>query len=290
MAWAARCSLLASGQLRGLLARLGRAEFLGGEIRRQGHLRVNDELLGAGQLHHEVGPEAAVRACAVALPAVDLLVEIDVAEHACCLDHPAELDLTPLAAGAVGAQGRFERMRGAQQLLVGQPGLLQLLGELAVLLQPVALQQRHLLLHGRELFRHRGQRPQHTAVLVPGLAELPVLGREQAPFGVGGGELGADFGEPGRYAVEVVFHGDVPPAEQDIDDGGARNGANEQHEQGKNHSKSIHGFTLACPCDSFGFDARQARGRCMEEARNSPHSDPDPGPNRPPPGTAGLCG
>ena len=159
------------------------------------------------------------------LPAVDLFVEIHVPQHACCLDHPAQLDLAPLAAGAVGAQGRLERMRGPQQLLIGQAGLLQLLGQLAVLLQPVAFQQGDLLLHGRELFRHRRQRTEHTAVLVPGLAQLPVLGREKSPLGVGGGELCADFRQARRDAVEVLFHGEVAPAEQDVDDGGARNGA-----------------------------------------------------------------
>ena len=46
-----------------------------------------------------------------------------------------------------------------------EPGLLQLLGELAVLLQPVALQQRDLLLDRGELLRHRSQRAQHAAVL-----------------------------------------------------------------------------------------------------------------------------
>ena len=186
------------------------------------------------------------------LPAVDLFVEIHMPQHACRLDHPAQLDLAPLAAGAVGAQGGLQRMRGPQQLLIGQAGLLQLLGQLAVLLQPVAFEQGHLLLHGGELLRHRRQRPEHTAVLVPGLAELPVLGREQAPLGVGGGELGADVGKPGRHAVEVLLHGQVAPAEQDVDDGGARDGAREQHEQGKNQCKSIHAFTVACPCDSFG--------------------------------------
>ena len=88
-------------------------------------------------------------------------------------------------------------MRGPKQLLIGQAGLLQLLGQLAVLLQPVAFEQGYLLLHGGELFRHGRQRTEHTAVMVPGLAELAVLGREQAPLGVGGGELGADVGQPG---------------------------------------------------------------------------------------------
>ena len=116
-------------------------------------------------------------------------------------------------------------MRGPQQLLIGQPGLLQLLGQLAVLLQPVPLQQGNLLLHGGELFRHRRQRTQHAAVLVPGLAELPVLRRQEAPLGVGRGELGADLGKPGRNAVEVLLHGQIAPPEQHIGDGGAGDGA-----------------------------------------------------------------
>ena len=97
-------------------------------------------------------------------------------------------------------------MRGAQELFVGQPCFLQLLGELAVLLQPVALQQGHLLLDRGELFRHRRQRPQHTAVLVPGFAQVPVLRSQQAPLGVGCRELGADLGEPGGDGVEVLLH------------------------------------------------------------------------------------
>ena len=75
------------------------------------------------------------------LPAVDLFVEIDMAQHPGSLDHAAQLDLAPLAPGAVGPQRGLQRVSRAQQLLVGQPGLLQLLGQLSVLLQAVALQQ-----------------------------------------------------------------------------------------------------------------------------------------------------
>ena len=140
-----------------------------------------------------------------ALAAVDLLVEIDVPQHSGGLDHPAQLDLAPLAAGAVGPQRGFQGMGGAQQLLIGQPGLLQLLGQLAVLLQAVAFQQGHLLLHRSELLRHRRQGTQHAAVLVAGLAQLPVLRRQKPPLGVGRGELRADLGKPGRDGVEVLL-------------------------------------------------------------------------------------
>ena len=142
-------------------------------------------------------------------------------------------------------------MRRAQQLLVGQPGLLQLLCQLSVLLQAVALQQRNLLLHRSELLRHRRQGPQHTAVLVAGLAEVPVLRSQKPPLGVGRGELGADVGEPGRHGVEVLLHGEGPAPEQHVDHRGTGDCADEQHEQGKNQSKSVHAFTLARPCDSF---------------------------------------
>src|SRR4051794_12681088 len=162
-------------------------------------------------------------------------------------------------------------MRGPQQLLIGQARLLQLLGELAVLLQPVAFQQGDLLLHGGQLLRNGCQCTEHTAVLVPGLAQLPVLRREKPALGVGGGELGAHLGEPGRYAVEVLFYGDVAPAEQDVDGGGARNGAREQREQGQNQCKSFHDFTVACPCDTF-----RARRPGQSGARRNPPGTASP--------------
>ncbi len=93
-------------------------------------------------------------------------MEIHVAEHAGGFHHTAQLDLAPLAAGAVGPQGGLEGMGGAEKLFVGEAGFLQLLCELSVLLQPVPFQQGYLLLDRRELLRHGRQGPKDAAVLV----------------------------------------------------------------------------------------------------------------------------
>ena len=186
-------------------------------------------------------------------------MEIDMAQHPGGLHHAAQLDLAPLAAGAVGPQGGLERPGGAQQLLVGQPGFLQLLGQLPVLLQPVPLQQGHLVLHMRELLPHRRERAQTLPSSFRGLAQLPVLRGQQPPLGVGRGELGADLGEPGDTASKSCSRQDPAP-EQHVNHRGAGDGADEQHEQGKNQSKSVHAFTLAAP-RHFQTPGRRQRTR-----------------------------
>ena len=153
--------LLAAGQLRGLLACLGGAESWAARYDASGTFASTTSCLSPGSCTTRSGRRLPSGPELWACPLWTCSWKSTCAQHACCLHHPAQLDLAPLAAGAVGAQGRLERMRGPQQLLIGQAGLLQLLGELAVLLQPVAFEQGHLLLHGGELFRHRA--PAHGA-------------------------------------------------------------------------------------------------------------------------------
>ena len=93
-----------------LQARGGRSEFLRCKIRRERHFGVHHELLLAGELHDEVGPDTALRPGTALLAAVDLLVEIDMAQHPGSLDHPAQLDFPPLAAGTVGPQRGLQGM------------------------------------------------------------------------------------------------------------------------------------------------------------------------------------
>ena len=102
--------LLPAQGLRVLLPGGGRSEFLGRKIGRERHLGVDHELLLAGELHDEVGPDTALRPGAVLLAAVDLLMEIDMAQHPGRLDHAAQLDFPPLAAGAVGPQRGLQGM------------------------------------------------------------------------------------------------------------------------------------------------------------------------------------
>ena len=146
LAWAARCACWLPGSCEDCWPAWAAPRSWAARYDASGTFRVDNELLVARQLHHEVGPEAAIRAGGVGLPAVDLFVEIHMPQHASCFDHPAQLDFAPLAAGAVGAQGRLQRMSGRRSGS-SEAGLLQLLGELAVLLQPVAFEQGHLLLH-----------------------------------------------------------------------------------------------------------------------------------------------
>ncbi len=98
--------LLAAGgrpQLQTAAAR--RAELLGRQVGRQRDLGVNNELLAAGQLHHEVRAQVVLRG-----RAVQLLLEIDVPQHPGGLDDAPQLDFAPLPPGAVGAERRFQGM------------------------------------------------------------------------------------------------------------------------------------------------------------------------------------
>ena len=73
--------------------------------------------------------------------------EVDPGEHAGVLDDPTQLDLAPGAAGGGGAQRAGQRRRLRAQRLAGGADGLDLLAEPGVLLQPVALERAHLVLH-----------------------------------------------------------------------------------------------------------------------------------------------
>ena len=88
-----------------LLLSRGRPQVLGLKVGRQRHLGVDHKLLLARELDHEVGPDGVPRSGAVVL-----LMEIHVAEHAGGFHHTPQLDLAPLAAGAVGPQGGLQGM------------------------------------------------------------------------------------------------------------------------------------------------------------------------------------
>src|SRR5689334_9562902 len=87
--------------LRSFVARLHRLE-----IGAEGHLRVDDDLLSAGEPHHEVRTHDRARAARRHLRDV-----VDVLGHARGLDHPLELQLTPAPAD-LGRTQRADQLRG----------------------------------------------------------------------------------------------------------------------------------------------------------------------------------
>ncbi len=191
------------GPLLPLLVRRGLARL---EERGQRRLRVDHDVLAAGQVHDEVGTHAG----AVRGGRRRLRGEVDPRQHAGVLDDPTQLDLAPGAAGGGGAQraGQSRRLR-AQRLTGGADGL-DLLAEPGVLLQPVALERAHLVLDARQGARERGERRDELSVLGGGGLEighpLPqevALGgqpAEAAPGGGPGGEGAAD--QPGEQGGE----------------------------------------------------------------------------------------
>jgi hypothetical protein len=156
-------------------------------------------------------------------------MEVDVPHHAGRLHDPAQLHFAPLSARAVRPERRFKRVRGPHQLLVGESGLLQLLGQLTVLFQPVPFQQGYLLLHRRQLLSHWRQGPQDAGVLLTRRAQLPVLGGQELPFGVRGSKLGAHLRKAGRNAVEIRLQGGAPAAQHHVHRARAGHGAQQQH-------------------------------------------------------------
>ena len=213
----------------------GSAHLLCLKVGGQRDLGVHHQDLLAGKLDHKVGTD-----CGVAARAVDLLHEINVAEHAGSLHHPPQLHFTPLAPCAVGPQGRFQGMRGAHQLFIREPRFLQLLGKLAVLFHAVPFQQRHLLLDCRELLRHRGKGAQHAAVLRPGLAELAVLCRQKPAFGVGRCKLALTSDSREDTASKSASSAVVLLPQHKVGGGRTGEGASQKHEEGQNQGKCIH--------------------------------------------------
>ena len=95
------------------------------EVRGQGRLRVDDDVLAAGQLDDEVGPQHAP----VGVRDRRLLGEVAVREHSGKLDHALELDLAPAAAHVRRAERRAEVSRLGAELLLPLRQRLHLLGQ-----------------------------------------------------------------------------------------------------------------------------------------------------------------
>jgi hypothetical protein len=201
------------------------------------------------------------------------------AEHPGRFDHPAQLDFAPLAPGAVRAQGRFEGVRGFHELLVREPGLLQLLSELPVLFQPVAFQEGNLLLDGTKLLGYRRQGPQNAAVLLARFPELPVLHSQQPPLGFRRGVLRADLRESRRNAVEIRLQRHIAAPHDHVHEGRPRQRAEQQHQEGQNHCKRIHAFTVARRYDIPAEDAASPAPPCRCACPGSPLE----------PGTSSAC-
>ncbi len=119
----------------GLVARL-----VGVEEGVQRRLRVDDDLLAAGQVDDQVGPQRAVVA-----PQRALLAEVAAVDHAGQLDDPLQLQLAPAAARLRLAQGGAEAGRLAAQPLLRGDELAQLLLQRAPLNGAVAVERSELL-------------------------------------------------------------------------------------------------------------------------------------------------
>jgi hypothetical protein len=173
------------------------------EIRVERHLGVDGDRLAAGQVHHEIGP------CRAAFGGELLLhLEIDVLDHAGCLDDAPQLRLAPEAAGVVRAQSRREILRRAPQLLLGTRGLPQLLGQLAVLRDALLLHVRDGVLQlaqavaqRRELLQHALLFPVQLGSLLRVRVRVPQPLFEPLHAGLCGGELFAQQA-CARFGVE----------------------------------------------------------------------------------------
>ena len=137
------------------VGRLGRVE-----IRRERHLRVDDDLGSVREVHDQVRPLGYV------LVGADrqLLIEVAVLGHARHLDDPAELQLTPSAARLGPAQRRDEVPRLGGELLLGPPQQVDLARDVAVGLLALLLDVVHVLLEADEQVRHGPDRRLHRAV------------------------------------------------------------------------------------------------------------------------------
>ena len=101
---------------------------LGGlQVRGERDLGVDHDVLAAGQAHHHVRAQRAVRR-----GHGDLLVEVTAGAHPGQLDHPAQLKLTPAAPGLRPPQRGDQRLRLRPQLFRALPRDGDLLGQRGV--------------------------------------------------------------------------------------------------------------------------------------------------------------
>ncbi|BDZ49669.1 hypothetical protein GCM10025867_19100 [Frondihabitans sucicola] len=148
----------------------GRGLEVGGER----HLRIDGDVLAAGQVDHHVWPARP----GVAADA-GLHVEVDALEETGGLDDVAELRLAPDAAGAVRLERGRKRLGGGAEALLGLGGGPELFAELAVLSLPLLLEFGHLGLNRAQALGHGAQGCQYPPV--GGAATgLRLGGRDQA--------------------------------------------------------------------------------------------------------------
>ncbi len=128
---------------------VGRLERL--EIGVERHLRVDDDVLAAGQRDDDVGPQPAI----VVSRDGALLLEVAAIDHAGELDDALQLELAPAAADA-GPLERVDQTRGLRaQVLARRVERAQTLDELRAALRAAALGVLDLAVHLIERFRHR---------------------------------------------------------------------------------------------------------------------------------------
>jgi hypothetical protein len=131
-------------------ARLVVGRFQRVEIRREGRLRVHDEILVPGQPDDQVRAQPAV----VRVDA-RLLVEVAVVEHARHLDHAPQLHLAPAPPDVRLAQRLDEVRRLAAELRLRLGERAHLLAELGIRADPRLLDLLHLQVELLERLAHR---------------------------------------------------------------------------------------------------------------------------------------
>ena len=156
------------------------------EIRDEGHLRVDHDLLPARELHDDVGPEDAALLVGRGL----LLHEVAVIHHPRHLDDAAQLDLAPATPHVRCAQRGHEVARLRTQALLVGAQLLHALLEAAVRLLPDPLDALELVVHAVERVLER-----------PDVARETGVGELEEPRAVGLERLGRDPRDGRRDAL-----------------------------------------------------------------------------------------
>ena len=177
------------GRLRAVVA-----EVLGAQVRGHGGLGIHDQPLLPGQLHDHVRTVRAVLGLHM-----DLLLEVDVAQHPRGLHHATQLDLAPGAAGGVGAQRSRQRSRDSLQLGVRFPSLLERAGDLPELLGAILLEPGHVLLDPAQPIGQRSQSGEDVLVLGGALLQ------RGHPLGLQSGAL-LRCGKPALQLGVVLTH------------------------------------------------------------------------------------
>lgn len=178
--------------------------FGGVEVGSEGHLRVDHDLLAAGEIHQQVGPDSV-------LP--DLRVEIAVLDHAGQFDHPLELDLTPPPADLGCPEGGHELLGAGRQQLRCPVHAFDLLTQARERVDPVPLDVLDLAGERSDRFAERPDQPGDLVADRPGLAtgrvfahrcqrlpQLPLVLAECGQLGFGAGR-----------AVTVAGRAQQPP-------------------------------------------------------------------------------